>query len=100
MNRKRRRPGALVLTVKSNETARFLQYAKNAGRLDDVSILNAESGLSIDPIHYVWNQERVSIETIVELFTTLMSVGKVYTASSQERYFEFAVQELIRGALV
>jgi hypothetical protein len=95
--------GGLVLTVKSDETEHFIEYARQTGREKDVIIFNAESGLSFDPLYYVWNvpgRSAAHIETIVELFTTLMSVGKVYSASSQERYFENAVQELIRAALV
>jgi hypothetical protein len=40
------------------------------------------------------------IETIVEAFKVLMSVGKVHQASSGEQYWENAVEELLRAALV
>ena len=95
--------GLLALTVKSNETARFLEYARIANRLDDVRVFNAESGLSFDFLHYFWNsggRAAGQIETIVETFTDLMSVGKVYSQSSGERYFEQAVEELMRATLV
>jgi hypothetical protein len=95
--------GALILTVKSNETARFLEYARMVGRENDVRVFNAESGLSFDFLHLFWNsggRAAGQIETIVEIFTDLMSVGKVYSQSSGERYFEQAVEELMRATLV
>lgn len=95
--------GGLVLTVKSDETQHFIEYAKIAGREKDLVIFNAASGLSFDPLSYFWNaggRAAAQIETIVELFTTLMCVGKVYSQSSGERYFEQAVEELIRASLV
>lgn len=95
--------GGLVLTVKSDETAHFVEYAKKCGREKDIVIFNAESGMSFDPLAYCWNvpgRGAAYIETIVELFTILMSVGKVYNQSSGERYFEQAVEELMRASLI
>ena len=80
-----------------------LPYARIAGREKDLVVFNAASGLSFDPLSYFWRaggRAAAQIETIVELFTTLMSVGKVYSQSSSERYFEQAVEELIRASLV
>lgn len=93
--------GMLVLTVKANETARFIEYARMSGR--KAVVFNAESGLSFDFLYYFWNsggRAAGQIETIVEIFTDLMSIGKVYAQSSGDRYFEQAVQELIRATLV
>jgi hypothetical protein len=95
--------GGLVLTVKSDETEHWKEYARIAKREKDLVVFNAESGLSFDPLSYFWNaggRAAAQIEMIVELFSTLLSVGKVYSESSGERYFENAVQELIRASLV
>jgi hypothetical protein len=95
--------GGLVLTVKSDETEHWIQYAKETGREKDLIIFNAASGLSFDPLAYIWQvggRAAAQIETVVELFSILMSVGKVYQPSSGERYFEQAVEELLRAALV
>jgi hypothetical protein len=95
--------GGLVLTVKSDETEHWLEYAKQTGRAKDVVVFNAASGLSFDPLAYCWaagGRAAAHIETIVEMFTTLIAVGKVYAPSSGERYFEQAVEELLRAALV
>jgi type IV secretory pathway TraG/TraD family ATPase VirD4 len=95
--------GGLVLTVKSDETRHWIEYARRAGRENDLIIFNAESGLSFDPFAYLWQtggRAAAQIETIVEIFTVLMSVGKVYSQSSGERYFEQAVEELMRAVLV
>jgi hypothetical protein len=95
--------GGLILTVKSDETEHWKEYARITGRENDLIVFNAGSGLSFDPLSYFWRaggRAAAQIETIVELFTTLMSVGKVYSQSSSERYFEQAVEELIRASLV
>ncbi|HTV53589.1 MAG TPA: hypothetical protein VMI06_01600 [Terriglobia bacterium] len=94
--------GGLVLTVKSDETRHWIDYVRKVGREDDLIVFNAQSGLSFDPLAYLWasgGRAAAQIETIVEIFTTLMSVGKVYQPSSGERYFEQAVEELMRAAL-
>jgi hypothetical protein len=97
--------GGLVLTVKSDETAHWLEYAKECGREKDVTVFNAESGLTFDPLAYCWNQAGSRgagfLETIIELFTTLLSIGKAQVRESSEgRYFELAVEELMRAVLV
>ena len=95
--------GGLVLTVKSDETEHWIEYANETGREDDLIIFNAASGFSFDPLAYIWQaggRAAAQIETVVELFTILMSVGKVYQPSSGERYFEQAVEELLRATLV
>ena len=94
--------GGLILTVKSDETEHWIQYAKRTGRSKDLVIFNAENGC-FDPLAYSWaagGRAAGYIETIVELFSTLMSVGKHYNESSGERYFVQAVEELIRSILV
>ena len=95
--------GGLVLTVKSDEKDHWVEYARQTGREKDLIILSPASGLSFDPLAYTWNIPGRSsgfIETVVEIFTTLMAVGKVYQPSSGERYFEQAVEELMRAVLV
>jgi hypothetical protein len=94
--------GGLVLTVKSDETEHWIEYARETGREKDLVIFNAASGLSFDPLAFIWKtggRAAAHIETVVELFTVLMSVGKVYQPSSGERYFEQAVEELMRAVL-
>src|SRR5262249_16172408 len=60
-------------------------------------------GLAFDPLAYFWNMPGRGggfLETIIELFTTLISIGKQDVGSNNERFFELAVEELIRAALV
>jgi type IV secretory pathway TraG/TraD family ATPase VirD4 len=95
--------GFLVLTVKSDETEHWIEYAKKAGRERDLIVFNAKSGLSFDPLAYLWQsggRAAAHIETIVEAFTILMGVGKNNQNSSEAQYFERAVEELLRAALV
>lgn len=96
--------GGLILTVKSDESTHWKKYIADAGRSKDLIVFSAESGLSFDPLAYTWNQPGRGagyIESIIELFTTLMAIGKPETRSSSEsRYFELAVEELMRATLV
>src|SRR5579863_2137427 len=47
--------GGLVLTVKSDETEHWIEYASQTGRSKDLVIFNAESDLTFDPLAYAWN---------------------------------------------
>ena len=95
--------GALILTVKSSETSRWLEYIRATGREKNVRVFNAQSGMSFDFLAYFWKsggRAAGQIETIIEVFTDLMSVGKIYAQSSGDKYFENSVQELMRATLV
>lgn len=95
--------GGLVLTVKSNERTHWEEYAKMCGREKDLVIFNVESGMTFDPLAYSRNQTGRAgghLETIIELFSTLLAVGKQYKGSSGERYFEQATEEMMRASLV
>jgi hypothetical protein len=95
--------GGLICTVKSDETQHWIDYAKLCGREQDLIIFNPESTLTFDPLAYTWNQPGRGagyLETIIELFSSLLAIGKQYSASSGERYFEQAVEELMRTSLV
>jgi hypothetical protein len=90
--------GLLVLCVKPNEASRWVEFARLAHRSADVILFNSASGLSFDFLQYMRSYGAHN-ETIVETFTDVMAVGKVYQPSSGEQYFENAVQELLRAAL-
>jgi hypothetical protein len=97
--------GGLICTVKSDETQHWIEYAKACGREKDLTVFNAESNLSFDPLAYSWNaggtRAAAYLETIIELFTTLIAIGKPKaTASSESRYFENAVEVAMRCVLV
>jgi len=44
----------VVLTVKSDETEHWIDYAKQTGRENDLVIFNAASDLSFGPLAYCW----------------------------------------------
>jgi hypothetical protein len=94
--------GGLILTVKSDETERWIQYVRTAGREKDLFVFGPGSPLSFDPLAYMsaTGQSAGLTESIAELLNTLLAVGKVYQPSSGERYFEDAVAELVRAAVV
>lgn len=95
--------GGLVLCAKPDETQTWKSYARETGREQDLIIFNAASGHTFDPIFYEWNREgpgAADIENIVELFSTLLAIGKAPVGMSAERYFELAAEYLMRVAIV
>ena len=93
--------GALLCTVKSEDAANYLAYAKAAGREADVIVFSLESGLSFDPLAYLWNNGRGAsdVEAIIDFFSTILSIGKQHAGASNDRFWELASEQAIRHAL-
>jgi len=93
--------GTLICTVKSEDTANYLAYARACGREKDVIVFSIESGLTFDPLAYLWNTGRGAgdIETIVDFFDIILSIGKPHGGGNSERFWELAGQQTIRHAL-
>ncbi|MFN9299313.1 MAG: type IV secretory system conjugative DNA transfer family protein [Acidobacteriota bacterium] len=95
--------GGLVLCAKPEEPRQWLEYAKACGREKDVLLFNASSGHAFDPLFYEWNRPgrgAGDTEAIIDLFSTLLSVGKTNAGVSTERFWELAAQQLMRNVLV
>src|SRR6185369_6539584 len=95
--------GGLILTAKAEETRNWIQYAKACGRERDLIIFNAESGHLFDPLWYEWNRPgrgSGDLETIIDLFTTLLSIGKQHVGVNNDRFWELATEQLMRNVLV
>jgi hypothetical protein len=95
--------GGLVLAVKSDEPANWVQLAKETGREKDLLIFDAASGLCFDFVQYSWAMAGKSagqVETVVELLTLLTSIGKPQDHSGSSQYFENAVEEILRATII
>jgi hypothetical protein len=70
--------GALLCTVKSTDAADYMQDAELCGRGNDVTIFSVKSGLTFDPIAFLWSTGRGqhNVETIIDFFGILLSIGK------------------------
>jgi hypothetical protein len=95
--------GGLILTAKAEETKNWISYAKACGREKDLIIFNAESGHVFDPLWYSWNRPgrgAGDLETIIDLFSTLQSIGKQHVGANNDRFWELATEQLMRNVLV
>jgi hypothetical protein len=95
--------GGLILTAKSSETRRWLQYAKEAGREKDVILFSESSGLCYDPFAYEFNRPgrgQGDVESVIEFFSLLMSVGRPSTGQGHEdKFWELACEQLMRNII-
>jgi hypothetical protein len=95
--------GGLILTAKAEETRNFVEYAKACGREKDLIVFNAESGHAFDVFWYEWNRPgrgAGDLESIIDLLSTLLSIGKNHSGTSSDRFFELAAEQLMRNVLV
>ncbi len=56
-----------------------------------------------DPLKYEWNRPgrgAGELETIIDLFTTLLAIGKTHGGMSSDRFWELAAEQLMRNVLV
>jgi hypothetical protein len=95
--------GGLVLCAKGTEAKDWIRYARDCGRESDLIIFNAESGHVLDPIWYEFNRGgrgAGDIESIIDLFSTLLAIGKAQSGMSSDRFWELAAEQLMRNVLV
>jgi hypothetical protein len=94
--------GGLVLCAKPEEPRQWLDYAKACGREKDVLLFNASSGHAFDPLFYEWNRPgrgAGDLETIVDLFTTLMSIGKKEGGHGHDPFWERGTEKNMRASI-
>jgi hypothetical protein len=95
--------GGLILTAKAEETQNWLGYARECGRENDVILFNPESGHSFDFLHYEWTRKGRSsrdLESIIDLFSSLLSNGKKQDSHGDNLFFERATEQLMRNVIV
>lgn len=93
--------GALFTTVKSSDTADYCALIRAAGRERDLTIFSVESGLRFDPLAYLWNAGRgaKNVESIIDFFDTLLSLGKQHLGINNDRFWDLASQQAMRHAI-
>src|ERR1700735_5266280 len=95
--------GGLVLTAKAEETQNWIAYAKACGREKDLIVFNAESGHCFDPMHYEFTRPgrgAGDIESIIDFFTTLSSIGKKETGQGHDPFWSRGAEQIQRNVLV
>jgi hypothetical protein len=94
--------GGLVLTAKAEETQNWIRYAKECGREKDLIIFNADSGHCFDPLHYEWTRPgrgAGDLESIIDLFSTLVSIGKGDVGHGHDPFWERGNEQLMRNVI-
>ena len=95
--------GGLLHTTKSEDTANYLSYAKECGRESDVIVFSEDSGLTFDPLAYEWSRTTGrgagSIESCIDYFSTLLSLGKPQGGGGDHRFWELASEQAMRHAI-
>jgi hypothetical protein len=94
--------GGLVLTAKAEETQNWIEYAKACGREKDLIVFNAESGHCFDPLHYEWTRPgrgAGDLESIIDFFSTLVSIGKKETGHGHDPFWERGNEQLMRNCI-
>jgi hypothetical protein len=94
--------GGLVLTAKAEETQNWIAYAKVCGREKDLIVFNSESGDCFDPLHYEFTRDgrgAGDIESIIDFFSTLVSLGHKDTGHAHDPFWERGNEQLMRNAI-
>lgn len=104
--------GGLVLTVKTDETQLWKDYAREAGREGDLIVFGPDSGYTFNFLEYerqviesdpqLSERNKVGLltENLVNLFSAIMEVSqRGGGGTSNEGYWRDAVRQLMRNAL-
>jgi len=89
--------GGLVMCAKPDEKDSWIEYAKLAGRTDDLMIFNEESGLEFNPLQYELTREGKGageVFNLSNLFMELYKMGNRFTGgggNGSDRYWDNAL---------
>ena len=98
----RPKAGALILTAKAEETSNWISYATACGRDKDIIVFNAEGGHVFDPLYYEFTRPgrgAGDIESIIDLFSTLISIGKKESGQAHDPFWERGNEQLMRNVI-
>jgi hypothetical protein len=93
--------GGVFCTTKSEDTDNYLAYIKACHREKDVILFNIEGDLTFDPLAYLWQSGRGKgdVESIIDFFNTLLSLGKQHLGVNNDRFWELASEQAMRHAI-
>jgi len=98
--------GGIVLTGKVDETELWIEYAKQAGRSNDLLIFSEKSKYRFNPLEYELTREGEGAgqtENIVALFTSIAKMGNRLNGggggASDDPFWDMALQRLIKAAV-
>lgn len=94
--------GVVFHAVKSGDRDTYIAWARESDREKDVRIFSESSGLRFDPLAYEWSRPgrgAGDVESIIDYFSTLLSLGKPNGGGNNERFWELAAEQAMRHAI-
>lgn len=96
--------GGLILTAKTDERADWENYARLAGRPDDLIVFGAETDFRFNFLRYELGRKGRGAghtENLVNLFCAILEAGsgKNGTGGQQDGYWQRALKQLLRNAI-
>jgi len=92
--------GGLVLTVKPEETQQWQEWAKEAGREDDVITINPSCPYFFDFLEYeASRQDGSDTQTTVSLLMLIVEIANGGSVKGREPYFELALRQMQTNAI-
>lgn len=90
--------GGLVLTAKGDETDRWLDYAEQTGRLEDVIRFAPDQPYRFNFLSHAVERGEESIENLVALFMAGISLkNKGESRSSNDSYWQDTAEQILRN---
>jgi hypothetical protein len=91
------RAGALILCAKEEEKDNAMEDAGIIGRSKDVILFNEKSGLCFDPIYYEMTHGSGDLESVIDLFSTIVDINKNdRKGQNHEPFWDRANEQRIR----
>jgi len=92
--------GGLVLTVKPEETEQWTEWVKEAGREDQLVIINPTSPYYFDFLEYEANRDDgADTQTMVSLLMLVVEIANGGSVKGREPYFELALRQMQTNAI-
>ncbi|MEO1254844.1 MAG: TraM recognition domain-containing protein, partial [Bacteroidota bacterium] len=99
--------GFCIMCAKTDEKDRWLKYAESTGRIDDVVILNKESGYKFNFLTYELTRDGEGSGEVINAINTIMNLNeqnKVYQSGAggqgkEEPFWDQSLRRLISRAI-
>ena len=94
--------GVYLTCTKSEDAQTYIADVRHCGREADLIVFNEASGLTFDPLAYMWSMPgrgAGDAENIIEFFSTLLAIGKQHIGLNNDRFWELAAEKTMRVAI-